>query len=179
MNAPTFVDLEVDGEAVRIEHRWLAPARRDRPLMVFLHEGLGSVAMWRDFPARLVDALGDPARRHLVDEVKAMGLHLEVCPTSNVHTGVSPDLASHPITALWRAGVSLSFHTDNTLMSCISLVGEAQALLAQTPLQPTDLLQMQWQAAGASFLGADEKARAAAAIRAFAATQNMALNVTP
>src|SRR5688572_14190149 len=25
--------------------------------MVFLHEGLGSVAMWRDFPSRLVDAL--------------------------------------------------------------------------------------------------------------------------
>ena len=58
MNAPTFVDLEVDGEAVRIEHRWLAPARRDRPLMVFLHEGLGSVSAWRDFPDRLVDALG-------------------------------------------------------------------------------------------------------------------------
>jgi pimeloyl-ACP methyl ester carboxylesterase len=26
--------------------------------MVFLHEGLGSVSMWRDFPARMVDALG-------------------------------------------------------------------------------------------------------------------------
>jgi pimeloyl-ACP methyl ester carboxylesterase len=26
--------------------------------MVFLHEGLGSVSMWRDFPTRLCDALG-------------------------------------------------------------------------------------------------------------------------
>jgi adenosine deaminase len=54
----------------------------------------------------LVDALGDPARAHLVDEVKAMGLHLEVCPTSNVHTGAATSMATHPITPLWRAGVS-------------------------------------------------------------------------
>jgi adenosine deaminase len=38
---------------------------------------------------RLVDALHDPARTALVDEAKALGLHLEVCPTSNVHTGAA------------------------------------------------------------------------------------------
>lgn len=31
--------------------------RPDAPWMVFLHEGLGSVAMWRDFPGRLCTAL--------------------------------------------------------------------------------------------------------------------------
>jgi adenosine deaminase len=113
----------------------------------------------------LVDALRDPARVHLVDEVKAMGLHLEVCPTSNVHTGAATSLATHPITPLWRAGVSLSFHTDNTLMSCISLTGEAQALLAHTPLTPDDLVQMQLQAAAASFMPDADRARAAARIR--------------
>jgi adenosine deaminase len=114
----------------------------------------------------LVDALGDPARVHLVDEVKAMGLHLEVCPTSNVHTGAATSLATHPITPLWRAGVSLSFHTDNTLMSCISLSGETQALLAHTPLTADDLLQMQLQAAAASFMPESDRARASARIRA-------------
>jgi pimeloyl-ACP methyl ester carboxylesterase len=43
---------------VRIEYRRIAAARRDAPLLVFLHEGLGSLAMWKDFPARLCDALG-------------------------------------------------------------------------------------------------------------------------
>ncbi|WP_374673446.1 alpha/beta fold hydrolase [Ideonella sp.] len=43
---------------MHIEYRWLAAERHDRPLMVFLHEGLGSVSLWRDFPQRLVDALG-------------------------------------------------------------------------------------------------------------------------
>jgi pimeloyl-ACP methyl ester carboxylesterase len=32
--------------------------RADAPAMVFLHEGLGSVSMWRDFPQRLADATG-------------------------------------------------------------------------------------------------------------------------
>jgi pimeloyl-ACP methyl ester carboxylesterase len=32
-----------------------------RPTLVFLHEGLGSVAMWRDFPAKLAQATGAPA----------------------------------------------------------------------------------------------------------------------
>jgi pimeloyl-ACP methyl ester carboxylesterase len=35
--------------------------RRDKPTLVFLHEGLGSVAMWRDFPQRVADATGHPA----------------------------------------------------------------------------------------------------------------------
>lgn len=101
---------------------------------------------------RLVDALRDPARRHLVDEVKAMGLHLELCPTSNVHTGAAPSVAQHPISELWLAGVSLSYHTDNRLMSCISLAGEAATLLNETPLGEADLLAMAAQAAKHSFL---------------------------
>jgi pimeloyl-ACP methyl ester carboxylesterase len=51
-----FVDIDWRGRRVRIEHEWLAPQRRGRPLLVFLHEGLGSRSMWRDFPRRLCDA---------------------------------------------------------------------------------------------------------------------------
>ena len=123
----------------------------------------------------LAQALADPARRQLVDEARNLGLHLEVCPTTNVHTGVAPELARHPITALRRAGLSLSFHTDNTLMSCITLAGEARALLAETPLTAADLVQMQWQAAGASFLGAERRAAARAAIADFARERAIAL----
>ena len=35
---------------MRIEHRWLGVTDAAAPLMVFLHEGLGSLAMWKDFP---------------------------------------------------------------------------------------------------------------------------------
>lgn len=53
-----FVDIDWAGRPVRIEHQWVGTGDRRAPLVVFLHEGLGSVAMWRDFPARLCDALG-------------------------------------------------------------------------------------------------------------------------
>ena len=53
-----FVDIDWAGRRVRIEHQWLGADRREQPLIVFLHEGLGSLSMWRDFPARLCDAMG-------------------------------------------------------------------------------------------------------------------------
>ncbi len=59
--AVEFATIESAGRPVRIEHQWHGRndrERRDRPLMIFLHEGLGSTAMWRDFPRRLCAALG-------------------------------------------------------------------------------------------------------------------------
>lgn len=53
-----FVGIRWRERSVRIEYQWLAPQRASAPLLVFLHEGLGSLAMWRDFPQQLCDALG-------------------------------------------------------------------------------------------------------------------------
>jgi pimeloyl-ACP methyl ester carboxylesterase len=58
MTASTFVNLNVGGRDLRIEYLWVGVTDPSAPLVVFLHEGLGSVAMWRDFPARLCDAIG-------------------------------------------------------------------------------------------------------------------------
>ena len=39
-----FADVDWAGRPVRIEYAWIAPPDpRDRPLVVFLHEGLGSL----------------------------------------------------------------------------------------------------------------------------------------
>ena len=53
-----FIDIVWRGRSIRIEHQWISPERVDAPLMVFLHEGLGSVSMWKDWPLRLCSALG-------------------------------------------------------------------------------------------------------------------------
>jgi pimeloyl-ACP methyl ester carboxylesterase len=42
----------------RVEFAWHGPRPGDAPTLVFLHEGLGSIAAWRDFPARLAEASG-------------------------------------------------------------------------------------------------------------------------
>jgi pimeloyl-ACP methyl ester carboxylesterase len=53
-----FVAIEWAGRRVRIEHLWIGAERAGAPLIVFLHEGLGSLSTWRDFPARLCAATG-------------------------------------------------------------------------------------------------------------------------
>lgn len=42
----------------RLEYRCWGPAPDQAPSIVLLHEGLGCVALWRDFPQRLAEATG-------------------------------------------------------------------------------------------------------------------------
>lgn len=56
--AVEHVEIDWNGLRVSVEHRWIARERFGTPLLVFLHEGLGSVAMWKNFPQQLCDALG-------------------------------------------------------------------------------------------------------------------------
>jgi len=54
-----FVDLDWRGRPLRLECAWVgAPRDRARPTVVFLHEGLGSVSMWRDFPRAFCERHG-------------------------------------------------------------------------------------------------------------------------
>jgi pimeloyl-ACP methyl ester carboxylesterase len=53
-----LVSLPRGAGQARLEYRWIAPERRHTPLLVFLHEGLGSVDMWKDWPAQACAAAG-------------------------------------------------------------------------------------------------------------------------
>jgi pimeloyl-ACP methyl ester carboxylesterase len=48
--------LRIDGR--RLECRWIGPGPGEAPTIVFLHEGLGSVSTWRDFPDALAAETG-------------------------------------------------------------------------------------------------------------------------
>lgn len=48
--------LQVDGKA--LEYACFGPAPDQAPTIALLHEGLGCLALWRDFPARLAAATG-------------------------------------------------------------------------------------------------------------------------
>jgi pimeloyl-ACP methyl ester carboxylesterase len=49
-----FLDIGVQ----RLEYRMIGPRPGDAPILVMLHEGLGCVGMWGDFPDRLQKATG-------------------------------------------------------------------------------------------------------------------------
>ena len=52
------VEIDWANRQTRIEYRWAGPHDLQAPVMVFLHEGLGSVALWKDYPDRLCERLG-------------------------------------------------------------------------------------------------------------------------
>jgi pimeloyl-ACP methyl ester carboxylesterase len=50
--------LDWRGRAIEIEHRWVGAPRGAAPVVVFLHEGLGSLSMWKEFPRDFCEAHG-------------------------------------------------------------------------------------------------------------------------
>jgi pimeloyl-ACP methyl ester carboxylesterase len=46
----------VDGK--RLDTLWISPAQPGRPTIVMLHEGLGSIALWKDFPEHVAQGTG-------------------------------------------------------------------------------------------------------------------------
>ena len=53
-----FVNLK----GSKLEIRWIGePVKKSEPVIVFLHEGLGCVDLWRDFPASLYKTLKIPS----------------------------------------------------------------------------------------------------------------------
>lgn len=65
--------------------------------------------------------LDDPEVLRLVVERQVT---IEACPTSNVHTGVIPDVSKHPLPRWLDAGVRACVCTDNTLLSAVTATEE-------------------------------------------------------
>ena len=50
--------MRVDVDGLSLEGQWWGPQPADAPTIVMLHEGLGSVSIWRDFPQKVAEATG-------------------------------------------------------------------------------------------------------------------------
>jgi adenosine deaminase len=64
----------------------------------------------------------------LASFVRDRRVPLEMCPTSNVHTGAAPSIREHPIELLRRLRYRVTVNTDNRLMSNVTLSSEFAAL---------------------------------------------------
>ena len=60
--------------------------------------------------------------------VRDRRIPLELCPTSNVNTGVCSSIATHPIGMLRRLRFRVTVNTDNRLMSATSMTNEFDQL---------------------------------------------------
>ncbi len=154
----------------------------DAGLRLTLHAGEA------DGPASIADALDHGAERlghgvRVIEDVAADGtpgpvarrvldgeVPLEVCPTSNVHTGVAPTVTAHPLARLRELGFRVTVNTDNRLMSGVTTTSELTAVARAFDLDLDDLEALALTAAAAVFLPAEARAALAARVqRGFAA----------
>jgi adenosine deaminase len=89
--------------------------------------------------------------------VRDMRIPLEMCPTSNVHTGAATSLAEHPIGLLARLRFRVTVNTDNRLMSDVSMTGEMAALADTFGYGWADLQWFTVNAMKSAFIGFDER----------------------
>ncbi len=73
----------------------------------------------------------------LLAELVEREIVLDVCPTSNLRTGLVPDLAAHPLRALRAAGAVCSINTDDPVMFGTDL-GREYEIAAQLGVDPAD-----------------------------------------
>jgi adenosine deaminase len=109
-----------------------------------------------------VRSVEDPA---LLDELARRGTVLEVCPSSNVDSGVVASLAEHALPQLLRAGVRATINTDDPSISAMTLSEEYRRVLAFMPLTVDDVKRMIITAAEAAFLPLEARRALAAAFR--------------
>ncbi|HJV82366.1 alpha/beta hydrolase [Noviherbaspirillum sp.] len=53
-----FAGIPWKGRTIQLEYQYIGAADSPYPVVVFLHEGLGSIAMWRDFPEHFCNEHG-------------------------------------------------------------------------------------------------------------------------
>ncbi len=106
-------------------------------------EGFGLPSIWEALQwcgaerlghgVRIVDDItvrpdGRVALGRLASYVRDRRVPLEMCPTSNVHTGAASSIEEHPIDLLRRLRFRVTVNTDNRLMSGITLSSEFAVL---------------------------------------------------
>ena len=106
---------------------------------------------------QIMSAPDDATQRRWLQQARELGLHFEVCPTSNLHTGAAGSMAAHPVRDMIAQGLQVSVSTDNTLMSGVTLSGELRSLHRHAGLTPAQLARTMRDAAAVSFLPAAKR----------------------
>jgi len=103
---------------------------RENNLAVTVHagEGDGAASVRQAVHTCCADRLGHATRLiedpDLMQYVNDRRIGLEICLTSNVHTGVAASYEVHPLRTYFDHGMNVTLNTDNRLMSGTTLTDE-------------------------------------------------------
>ena len=111
---------------------------------------------------RIVDDIatlpgGEATLGRVADLVRDRRVPLELCPTSNVHSGAAASIAEHPIGLLMDLKFRVTVNTDNRLMSATSLSQEFAQLVVEFEIGWDRISRLTINAMKSAFIPFDER----------------------
>lgn len=167
-NKDSFVGLDIADNEVGFDSKPFAPffARaKEAGLGITVHSGEANVPKAPRYVRDAIDYLGADRIGHgvqiyrdpeMIEYVKAKGVTLELCPTSNWLTNAVESKQTHPFRKLYEAGVRVTINTDDAGIFNINLNDEYRLLQDLHGLTVDDLKKCSRNAFEASFI-AEEK----------------------
>jgi len=132
-------------------------------------EAAGAKSIWGAIRSLRVDRIGHGTRAEedesLLDYLAEHRTPLEMCPISNVRTGVVNSLEEHPVRRYFERGIIVTINTDDPKMFGNSLAEEFLLLEAKLGFSRDELRSCILQGIQAAWLSEDRKQQLAEAFR--------------
>jgi adenosine deaminase/aminodeoxyfutalosine deaminase len=162
---PSIIGIGLGGDERRTgsePFRALFAAAAQAGLRLTNHAGetTGPEAIWEALAisseriGHALSALNDP---NLLLELKARAVPLELCPTSNLRTGVCPSFAAHPLRPLFDLGLMVTLNSDDPAFFGSDLVNEYLLAHTEQGFTRDELRQLAANSISSSFLPAEAK----------------------
>jgi adenosine deaminase len=124
-------------------------------------EAAGAESIWGAIRSLRVDRIGHGTRARedegLLEYLAEQRIPLEMCPLSNVRTGVVRSIEEHPIRHYFRRGIFVTVNSDDPKMFGSSLAEEYRLLEEKLGFSRDEVRSLILQAIGASWLPEDRK----------------------
>lgn len=108
-------------------------------------------------PCRIGHGIASIHSEQTLELLKSKKILLEVCPTSNYHTGAVKSLKEHPIKKLFDNGILLSIGDDDPTTSNITINDEYNLLYDTYGFSLEQLYQIQMNSIDKAFISENEK----------------------
>lgn len=158
------LDIAGDEAALPLApHRPAYDYAHERGLFMTAHAGeaAGAQSVWETLrelaPSRIGHGVRSAEDPELLAMLKEHGIHLEVCPSSNIQTSMCESIRHHPVDNLYRAGVPVNINTDCRTISDTNLRREYRQVGDTFGWNSDDFLRSNLDALRAAFLPAETK----------------------